>query len=79
MSTQFKDFTEQDQKVFENYTVNPSRDNFSMLEVMVNKYDINCLIMPNDKYNDDVMSLGYTLFKTISNSYAGITHYIYVR
>lgn len=33
MSTQFKDFTEQDQKVFENYTVNPSRDNFSKLEV----------------------------------------------
>ena len=28
MSTQFKDFTEQDQEVFENYTVNPSRDNF---------------------------------------------------
>lgn len=46
---------------------------------MVNKYDINCLIMPNDQYNDDVMSLGYTLVKTISNSYAGITHYIYVR
>lgn len=79
MSTQFKDFTEQDQEVFENYTVNPSRDSFSKLEVMVNKYDINCLIMPNDKYNDDVMSLGYTLVKTISNSYAGITHYIYVR
>ena len=79
MSTQFKDFTEQDQEVFENYTVNPSRDSFSKLEVMVNKYDINCLIMPNDQYNDDVMSLGYTLVKTISNSYAGITHYIYVR
>ena len=68
MSTQFKDFTEQDQEVFENYTVNPSRDNFSKLEVMVNKYDINCLIMPNDKYNDDVMNLGYTLVKTISNA-----------
>lgn len=78
-TTKFKDFKEEDQSLFEAYTVNPSQENYEKLKNMVDTYDINCLVMPNNSYDADVKNLGYTLLKCVTNDFNDVTHYIYVR
>lgn len=74
----FKNFSEDDQLTFESYALYPNEEQLIVFSDMVNKYNINCLIMTNMVYDSDLKNLGFSLYKSIEYPISGISYYMYV-
>lgn len=62
-----------EQNIFNEFSVSPSEYTYSQLKVLLEQYPINCLVFPNDCFEEYVLDSGFELY-TISDMY-----YIYLK
>lgn len=78
--TKFKNFKEEDQKVFENFMLNsPSNKNIQDFYLLLDNYPVNCVVLCEDSHTNLMKNKGFELYDNISDRSAGVEYYVYVR
>ena len=72
-SEKYSTFNQDQQNVYTGFISNPNMLSYEALQSVIQEYDINCLIFPNDCFEEYVLDSGFELY-TISDMY-----YIYLK
>ncbi|WP_286154576.1 hypothetical protein [Thomasclavelia cocleata] len=75
----FADYNADEQRIFDNFLVNPNTDTADELEKMLLRYPINCIVLPTSEDNLYIESMGFESFDKIDDINAGVRYNIYYK
>ncbi|SET54335.1 hypothetical protein SAMN04489758_11741 [Thomasclavelia cocleata] len=75
----FADYNADEQRIFDNFLVNPNTDTADELEKMLLRYPINCIVLPTSEDNLYLESMGFESFDKIDDINAGVRYNIYYK
>lgn len=76
---EFSDYSAEEQKIFDEFLAIPNDITASNLEKMLDRYPINCIVLPTNNNNEYIEKMGYESYDKFVDIDAGIGYNIYYK
>lgn len=78
-SNPFFEYTEEDQRCYEDFISALSEDTYQKFKAVLNKFPINCVVLPSKEYDKYMRKMDFELFDYVIDENAAVSYYVYER